>query len=235
MAAGELFIIRHATSTYNLASKDYVSLHGTRKHMPLKWDAAYIDSPLAPEGISEAQAAKSAIQQLPISKILVSPFRRALLTCELLFGDMPNRPPVQVCPLIAEKCGNAPDLSHFFGAPFEEFAHYDWSELTSKPRYWLLDNVQNELTADIAAQASSPQHAQELMLAAMRSLYPEKLEAKVDVFRRAELARDYLKQELQQGNVAIVTHSNFTKHFTLRLFGEGKWLDNCGVLRLSLN
>jgi broad specificity phosphatase PhoE len=54
------------------------------------------------------------------------------------------------------------------------------------------------------------------------------------VFKRAELARDYLKQELQQGNVAIVTHSNFTKHFTLHLNGEWQKLDNCGVLRLSL-
>jgi broad specificity phosphatase PhoE len=132
MATGALFIIRHATSTYNLVSREYVSLHGTHKHMPLKWDAAYIDSPLAPEGIIQAQAAKLAIQQLPISKILVSPFR-TLQTCELLFGDMPSRPPVKVCPLIAEKCGNAPDLSNFFGVPFEDFAHYDWSELTSSP------------------------------------------------------------------------------------------------------
>jgi len=234
MAEGELFIIRHATSLYNIASKDYVTLHGTRKHMPLKWDSSYIDSPLAPQGISEAQAVKAAIQQLPISKILVSPFRRALHTCEELFGDMPNRPPVKVCPLIAEKCGNAPDLSLFFGTPFPEFTHYDWSELTALPRYWLLDNVQNTHTADIAERASSPQQAQELMLAAMRSLYPEKLEAKQDIFRRVERARDYLKQELRQGNVAIVAHSNFTKHFTLHLFGEGKWLENCGVLRLSL-
>jgi broad specificity phosphatase PhoE len=202
--------------------------------MPLKWDAAYIDSPLAPEGIIQAQAAKLAIQQLPISKILVSPFRRTLQTCELLFGDMPNRPPVKVCPLIAEKCGNAPDLSNFFGVPFEDFAHYDWSELTFQSQYWLLDNVQNAHTADIAARASSPQQTQELMLAAMKTLSPEKLEAKEDLFRRAERVREYLKPELRQGNVAIVTHLNFTKDFTVRLLGEKKVVANCGVLRLSL-
>lgn len=234
MAAGELFLIRHATSTYNLACKEYESLHGTSKHMPLNWDAAYIDSPLASQGIREAEAAKSAIQQLPICKILVSPLRRTLQTCELLFGDMPNRPPVKVCPLISAKCVTATDLSNFFGTPLAEFAHYDWSELISNPRYWLLDNVQNAHTADIAARASSPQQAQELMLAAMRGLSPEKLEAKEDLFRRAERVREYLKPELKQGNVAIVTHLNFTKDFTVRLLGEKKVVANCGVLRLSL-
>lgn len=234
MAEGQLYFIRHATSTYNVASREHVSQYGTRKHMPLKWDSRYVDCELSPEGVRETQEAKANIQGLSIDKILVSPFKRALQTCELLFGDMPNRPIIKVCPLIAEKCGNAPDLSTFYGTPFPEYAHYDWSALSGVERYWLLDNVQNDCTREIASRAQSQQQAQELMLEEMRRRYPEKVETKEDIFRRAEKARDLLKEELRTGNVAIVTHSNFTKHFTLHVLGTAQWLENCGVLRVSL-
>lgn len=223
-----LHFVRHATSLYNIANSEW----NPAEPKTIMWEERYIDTLLAPVGVEQATLAKERVAALEVDLVVVSPLRRALETCQILFGD--RGVPVRVCPLFTEQLCNAPDMSAFLGQPFEQYSHFDWSELLGKDVYLSIDTVKNDITARIQSESQSKSHAQTLMLATMRSMHPAYVESIEDLTARVWSARAYLKKELDAGKrIAVVTHSYFIREVMKQLQGVGRVIDNCEVLTVD--
>lgn len=221
--------IRHATSLYNVANTEWNETHTAEDLKVIKWQERFIDSPLAPVGVEQAKRAREAVSRLEVDLVVVSPLRRALETCELLFGD--RGVPIRVCGLFTEQCCNSPDVSAFLDQPFGQYSHFDWSELLGKDVYWPLDIVQNDITAQIRSETATKSQAQARLLEAMRTMQPAYVESTENLNQRIAVARNYLRRELNAGKrVAVVTHSYFLRALQVQLQGAGRIVENCEVL-----
>lgn len=221
--------IRHAASLYNVANAEWSETHTATELKVIKWQERFVDSMLAPVGVEQARKAREAAGRLEVDLVVVSPLRRALATCQILFGD--RGLPTRVCPLFTEQCCNAPDVSAFLDQPFEQYSHFDWSELLGKDAYWPLDVVHNDITARIRSEAATKSQAQVMLLEAMRTVQPAYVESLESLNQRISLARNYLKREVDAGKrVAVVTHSYFLRELLGQIQGAGRVVENCEIV-----
>ena len=220
-----IHFVRHASSLYNIASAEW----NPAEPKTIMWEERFIDTLLAPVGVEQATLAKERVAALAVDLVVVSPLRRALETCQILFGD--RGVPIRVCPLFTEQLCHAPDMSAFLGQPFEEYSHFDWSELLGKD---VCLAVKNDITARIQSESQSKSHAQTLMLATMRSMDPAYVESSEELTARVWAARAYLKKELDTGKrIAVVTHSYLIRELMKQLQGVGRVIDNCEVFTVD--
>mmetsp|Transcript_14052 Transcript_14052/g.14097 ORF Transcript_14052/g.14097 Transcript_14052/m.14097 type:complete len:85 (-) Transcript_14052:359-613(-) len=84
-----------------------------------------MDSTLTDLGIQQSREMIPQVHSLDVQIVFVSPLRRALKTCDIIFKDHPNHPPVIVHPILHERFHNAHDVSVYEGSPFQEFSHFD--------------------------------------------------------------------------------------------------------------
>lgn len=90
-----------------------------------QWDETYMDAVLNSIGIQQSRDIIPHVHSLDIHEVYVSPLRRALHTCDIIFKDHPNQPKIIVHPFLHERFHNAHDVSWYSGEPFPEFAHFD--------------------------------------------------------------------------------------------------------------
>jgi len=109
-----IYLIRHAQSAFNAV------------YDPNKPDPMIFDAPITALGETQAQQARSEVQQLDLINVIVSPFTRALQTAQLIFG---NRLPFQINSEVREQLCNSCDV----GSPPHELArdypHLDFDHL----------------------------------------------------------------------------------------------------------
>ena len=98
-----IYLIRHAQSAFNAV------------YDPNKPDPMIFDAPITALGETQAQQARSEVQQLDLINVIVSPFTRALQTAQLIFG---NRLPFQINSEVREQLCNSCDV----GSPPHELA-----------------------------------------------------------------------------------------------------------------
>lgn len=70
------------------------------------------------------------------------------------------------------------------------------------------------------------------LLEEMISMIPEKIETHEDMFKRAQETKEVWKKSALSGSVALVSHSNFFKFFTMKHHENGtnfRWLQNCEI------
>lgn len=227
-----VFFIRHGLSAYNVASEEWKATHSREEQKTIRYDPAFLDPELTSLGIDQATQARTQVQALRPDLVLVSPLRRALHTCELLFQG--ESVPIRVCPLFTERCCHAPDLSSFFDQPFEEYAHFDWTEMMGKEGYWMLEEVKTIATDTVRMKARSKVEAQTLLLEEIRRNYPRYIENDECITERIGRIREYLRREVSQGKkVAVVTHCFLIRELLTELQGSGRLLSNCEVLALN--
>ena len=102
--------IRHGESIRNHERTQAMSLNNTDdiNHYKLgKTNPKYFDCPLSQKGVEECQESSKVVSKHQIHVVLVSPLRRALQTCDIIFKDHPSKPMIIVEPLLTETVHSA--------------------------------------------------------------------------------------------------------------------------------
>lgn len=230
---GKIYLIRHAQSRYNQACQELESIGKKSEIRGLKWQPQYIDVELSEFGERQAQMAIASAHNLRLKTVFVSPLRRALRTAQILFENHPDEPRIVVHPQLAEKLKNAPDVSVFRGAALTQFRKFDWSLFNSN--YFLFDLVKNSTTDEL--NKLPIEEIPVKLLQAMEDMQPQKIETADDMFKRTQESKEIWKRHAQDGNVALVAHSNFFKFYSMKwIEGEKafRWMQNCEILDSDL-
>jgi broad specificity phosphatase PhoE len=230
---GKVFLIRHAQSSYNQACQDLENIGKKSEIRSLKWQPRYIDVELSDFGERQAEQAQAAAHRLRVKTVFVSPLRRALRTAQILFETHPDQPRIVVHPQLAEKLKNAPDVSVYRGIPFNQFRKFDWSLFNSN--YFLFDIVKNSTTERLSKVCIDEIPGK--LLEEMERLQPEKIEKADDMFKRTQESKEIWKKQAENGNVALVAHSNFFKFYSMKWVNGEKmyrWMQNCEILDSEL-
>jgi broad specificity phosphatase PhoE len=121
-----MLLVRHGQSYFNL----HFSAH--------RVDPGIEDPELTPLGFEQALAAAAGIAQLPITRIIVSPYTRALQTAEAIrtVHDLP----LEVMHEVRERCAFACDVGR---APALLAARFPEHRFTHLPERWWPDPVES--------------------------------------------------------------------------------------------
>jgi broad specificity phosphatase PhoE len=110
-----MFFVRHGESEFNA-----VFAHTGR-------DPGIIDAPLTPRGAEQAAAAGHLLRKSGITRIICSPYRRALQTAALIAGEL--KLPVAVTALVGERALYSCDVGRDAATLKKEWAAVDFSSL----------------------------------------------------------------------------------------------------------
>jgi broad specificity phosphatase PhoE len=220
-----VYCIRHAQSSFNVAEVENWSMY-----THLIADPTYIDSEISDQGRLQIEAARPHVHSLQINRVYVSPLKRALKTCKLLFQDHPASPSVVVLPEITEHLREACAFSSNLEGPDPEFPDFDWGEFgVSSSGYWLFDLVDNETTRQIRQATDKPRWPEFGC-----SFVPTGIESIGEILRRVAKAKARFRVDMSQGlNIAIVSHWNFIKHLTTEPCGKFLNIQNLEVRDIS--
>jgi len=131
-----MYLLRHGQSYFNLYFTE------------TRVDPGIEDPELTPLGASQAQAAAEALAGAEVTRIIVSPYTRALQTAEPIRAVHPV--PVEIMHEVRERAAFVCDV----GSPPEQlaarFPHHDFNHL---PRQWWHDGI--ESTDEILARANA--------------------------------------------------------------------------------
>ncbi|MBY0256025.1 histidine phosphatase family protein [Methylobacterium sp.] len=84
MAPSRIVCVRHGESTFNAA------------HRLTGRDPGHVDARLTERGLTQVQAARAALHDIPFDLVVTSPLTRAIQTTKGIFGDHPSRPRILV-------------------------------------------------------------------------------------------------------------------------------------------
>jgi broad specificity phosphatase PhoE len=115
-----MFLMRHGQSYFNL--------HFNRTRV----DPGIEDPELTPLGIEQAQAAAVALGEVTLSRIIISPYMRALQTAEPIIAR--NRAAVHVMQEVRERAAFACDIGTHPQLLAARFPHHDFAHLP--PQWW---------------------------------------------------------------------------------------------------
>jgi broad specificity phosphatase PhoE len=143
-----MYLLRHGQSFFNL--------HFTAHRV----DPGIEDPELTPLGIEQAAAAAAALAPLALTRIIISPYTRALQTAEPILAVHPV--PVVIMHEVRERAAFACDIGSPPERLRERFPHHDFAHL---PRRWWHEGVEseeatveraNEFRAAMAARTDAP-------------------------------------------------------------------------------
>ena len=110
-----IYFIRHAESRYNRAEEKIKEELGedyqqTEQYLSAKFDPKYYDVEITEEGEVQAEKAREEMKNVEVDVVLVSPMRRALHTCDIIFKDHPSKAKIIVEPEFREIMESSNDL-----------------------------------------------------------------------------------------------------------------------------
>lgn len=205
---GKLWLIRHAPTLINQVA-DKLS-QDMRFNTNVLINKDYCDMEISLFGRQLALDSACHIHSLQISKIYVSPLRRALQTCEILFKNHPDKPKIIVDHELHERVYSIQDVSLYEGEPFPEFAHFDWSNVPKK--FLTIQFIQHLFHPDIIKLTYKQQR--EIIIEKMDELSPFSLEEGKHVKKRGFKVLSRLAKECEKTNIALVGHSAFFNKIT---------------------
>ncbi|OMJ65897.1 hypothetical protein SteCoe_37453 [Stentor coeruleus] len=205
---GKLWLIRHAPTLINQVSE--MLSQDIRFNTNVLLNPDYCDMEISLKGKQLALDSVCHIHSLQISKIYVSPLRRALQTCEILFKNHPDKPKIVVDHELHERVYSIQDISLYEGEPFKEFAHFDWSKVPKK--FLTIEFVKHIIQEDISKLTYKQQR--ETIIGKMHELCPFSLEEGKNVRERGQKVLTRLANECEKKNIALVGHSAFFNKIT---------------------
>ncbi len=140
-----IYLIRHAQSEFNAVYNPNLS------------DPMIFDAPLSKLGIRQAEQTRQKIDELNISKVIVSPLTRAIQTASILFDDSY---PVEVNAVIREQLLNSCDIGRSAQHLGDKFPHLDFSHLAA---CWWHDKEKDERGISVEPESSLQQRADEFI------------------------------------------------------------------------
>jgi broad specificity phosphatase PhoE len=121
-----MFLLRHGQSYFNL--------HFT----PTRIDPGIEDPELTELGQAQANAAAAQLAQVPLTRIIISPYMRALQTAEPMLKCHPV--PVQIMHEVRERAAFACDVGSHPEVLAARFPHHNFEHLPSR---WWSDRVES--------------------------------------------------------------------------------------------
>jgi broad specificity phosphatase PhoE len=131
-----MYLLRHAQSYFNL--------HFTATRV----DPGIEDPELTPEGFEQAELAALALATVPLSRIIVSPYTRALQTAAAV--RKVHNLPVEIMQEVRERTAFACDIGSAPEILAERFPQHDFTHL---PRRWWHDGI--ETSEETVARANA--------------------------------------------------------------------------------
>ena len=86
-----IYFIRHAESKFNKVAEELEKKYGEKEcsdaeeYTQEKFSHTYLDVEITEHGILQCQEARKKMEDIDVDVILVSPMRRALRTCSIIF------------------------------------------------------------------------------------------------------------------------------------------------------
>ena len=213
---GRLWYIRHGQSSFNLVSQSWHAAGDPPEDAGFQYCNDYIDAPLTEEGIRQILSNKASILELPIDIVYVSPMLRALETCWILFGECPRTVQVIVNPIFTEWLHVNHDVPRSSNEHREKYPGYDWSWVPES--YYPIEFVNERYRGLVEGEKLDEQ-----LVLAMHNALPEIVESRVELYQRVQRAKEFLRQNSSEKNIAIVGHSAFYRHFTAELKENGEF------------
>jgi broad specificity phosphatase PhoE len=115
-----MFLLRHGQSYFNLYFNE------------TRVDPGIHDPELTPLGVEQAAAAAMRLADTPLTRIIVSPFTRALQTAQPILGV--HQAPVSIMQEVREQAAFACDIGSPPDVLASRFPHHDFAHLP--PRWW---------------------------------------------------------------------------------------------------
>jgi len=245
-----VYMIRHGESEYNIAQmKAFKSEKEIKENedVEVKFCKELIDCSLSEKGVQQSLKCGEEVRNLDIAYILVSPLRRALMTCQNILKNHPNPPKVIVHPGIRERMQSNCDI----GSPAEdlekEFPNFDFSLLKElENHYWwylygLPRDIHDQMLKHIAETYTTPEDqkalASGLILEKMKAGWPVKLEPQAHLVLRVQEFVIDLKERIKKltgkSKILMIGHSRCWETLTAESYGPdgepigAKWLNNC--------
>jgi broad specificity phosphatase PhoE len=122
-----MYLLRHGQSYFNL------HFSATRV------DPGIEDPELTPHGVRQAAAAAHALRDAALSRIVVSPYTRALQTAEPIRRLHPV--PVEIMTVVRERAAFACDVGNPPAVLASRFPHHDFDHI---PERWWHDGIETE-------------------------------------------------------------------------------------------
>ena len=120
---GKIWVIRHAPTILNHVSDKLRPLYKGSTNMFI--NERFFDLDVSQQGINHANNLVKDFHSLDIQKVFVSPLRRALRTCDILFKNHPKKPEIIVNAALHERIYSLQDISIYEGVPLEEYKHFN--------------------------------------------------------------------------------------------------------------
>ena len=137
-----MFLLRHGQSYFNL--------HFT----PTRIDPGIEDPELTDLGVAQAEAAASQLARASLTRIIISPYTRALQTAEPILKA--HQASVQIMHEVRERAAFTCDVGSHPGILAERFPHHDFEHLP--PQWW------SEPVETLAATTQRADDFRELMV-----------------------------------------------------------------------
>jgi glucosyl-3-phosphoglycerate phosphatase len=129
-----MLLLRHGQSYFNLLFTES------------RVDPGIEDPELTPLGIEQAAAAAEQLKDMPLTRIIISPYTRALQTAEPVLVDHAAR--VEIMHEVRERAAFACDIGSEPSALARRFPHHDFSHLP--PQWWPTEMETLQQTVDRA-------------------------------------------------------------------------------------
>jgi glucosyl-3-phosphoglycerate phosphatase len=124
-----MFLLRHGQSYFNL--------HFNRTRI----DPGIEDPELTPLGVEQAQAAASRLADRALTRIIISPYTRALQTAQPVLGV--HKVPVEIMSEVREQAAYACDVGTPPHVLASRFPHHDFAHLP--PKWWRDSETSEEI------------------------------------------------------------------------------------------
>jgi broad specificity phosphatase PhoE len=217
--AKKAYLVRHAQSEMNAAillARTHGDLEAVSSY---KLGTPYIDAVLTDKGKEQARSIVAEFNDLPITKVFVSPLRRALQTAHILFSEHPLSPQIVVHPLLSEQPKTAHGIS--LGLQTHEFPNFSWDLCPTYP--YILDICKpKEATILRELSASSSLTMPILALNRLQHLFPKVLEQNKHFKQRIQTLAEYIKAEFASspGSICLISHKIVSRELTRQINGE---------------
>lgn len=241
--------IRHGESVHNsraeLVQKNNKSnpdWKSTPEYRALKFDPALVDASLTHEGERQAESAIKSFDLSQVDVVVVSPLRRALETCDIIFGDRKDMK-VYVEPLMAELLSSAVDIGGRIKDSRQVYGKkFDFGRIPEEnEERWYLENLSSEVNRKMILDSIEKDKV-EVNAATIEMMKIAPVETNLDLAKRAKLLKEQLikYKQVSKKKVALVGHSYMFRMLTATgFYQDGEpindvLLKNCEVREIPI-
>jgi len=194
-----------------------------------------MDCSITETGKSQSELTAVKCSELNIKYVFVSPLRRTLQTCMVVFKNHKNSPKIWAHPLLREWQRSCGDIGSSVDVLEKEFPEVDFTmvKVYEKPHLWFLyqmrdvefiKSVLEQVQENVTVVEEEGPYAKLLLLQRMKELYPTCLEDGTDVVKRAKQALEDIVERMKElgddGEVCVVGHCLTLLAITSKKFDE---------------